>query len=320
MGKKDSKSRVFFSDSNRFADLINGICFGGEEILRAEDLSDVDPHPGDRTRDVVKLASFGVGFAIIGEESQETVDYSLPVRILESDLRDYKRQTRRIQKEIRERIKGKDPEMEALTPGERLYRYRKDDKIIPVITIVLSNAETWDGPRDLTDMLETEHVPEALIPYISGYRMNIVELPKLTQEITGRFRTDVRQVMDIFRCLRDPQAMRELFNHEDGYRELDEETYQYIREYTNLKRYGISFHMDNQEGGKTRMVKDAFDMIIEEEREDERKKADEKSRKNLREIAQKFLRKGDDPETVSECTGIPLEEVLEIEAGILQKA
>ncbi len=36
-------------------------------------------------------------------------------------------------------------------------------------------------------------------------------------------------------------------------------------------------------------------------------------------IAQNFLRKGDDAETVSECTGLPLEEVRALKAELLQK-
>ncbi len=36
-------------------------------------------------------------------------------------------------------------------------------------------------------------------------------------------------------------------------------------------------------------------------------------------IARNLLRKGDDAETVSECTGLPLEEVRALEAELLQK-
>lgn len=318
MGRKDSKSRDFFSDPRRFADLFNGICFGGEEVLKADDLTDWDPHPGSRTRDVVKLASFGVGFAIIGEESQETVDYALPVRIFESDLKDYKRQVAAIQKETRQKIKDKDPEMKALTPGERLYRYPKDAKIIPVVTIVLSNAEKWDGPRDLTDMLDTENVPTALLQFISNYRINIVEFPKLTAEMTSRFRTDVRQVIDVLRCLRDPTALRELVQDNEDYRNLEKDTYEYICEYTTLKKYNL-----DDEGGKYDM-RDAFDMIIEEERADERKKTEkrdaEQHRKDLHEMIVNFLKTGDTPEKISQCMNVPIDDVRKINAGLLRKA
>ena len=315
MGRKDSKSRIFFSDPERFADLVNGICFGGEEILHADDLSDVDPHPGERTRDVVKMASFGVGFAIVGEESQETVDYELPVRILESDLQDYKRQVRTIQKELRCKIREKAPDMKDLAPGERLYHYPKDAKIIPVVTIVLSNAETWDGPRDLTDMLDTDHVPKALLPFISGYRINIVELPKLTKEVTSRFRMDVRQVMDVLRCMWNSEELEQLLEGNDDYRELDEEAFGLMQEYVDIGKHGFTI-----EKGGTLNMRNAFDQIIEKHEKIGEEREAEKNRENLRKIVTKLLRKGTEPETVSECTGIPLDEVMEIEKGLLQEA
>ena len=319
MGRKDSANKVFFSDPERFADLVNGICFGGEQILRAEDLTDVDPHPGRRTRDVIKMTSFGVGFAIIGEESQETVDYELPVRILESDLADYRRQVRAIQKDIRQKIRDKDLEIQTLSRGERLYRYPKDAKILPVVTIVLSAAQVWDGPRDLTDMLDTEHVPEALIPYISGYRINIVELPKLTEDVTSRFRTDVRQVRDVLRCAWDGEALIRLLRGNTDYQDLDEDAYKVINEYAALRKYGFA---ETNEGGKCDM-KNGFDWIVEHYQEigEEigKEQEAEKNRKNLMEIVANFLRSGDSPEKISECTKVPLEEVRKIESQLLQQ-
>lgn len=315
MGRKDSASKVFFSDPERFADLVNGICFAGEQILHAEDLTDVDPHPGYRTRDVVKKASFGVGFAIIGEESQETIDYELPVRILESDLADYRRQVRTIQKDIRQKIRDADPAIRALSHGERLYRYPKDAKILPVVTIVLSASEVWDGPKDLTDMLDTAHVPEAMIPFISGYRINIVELPKLTEEVTSRFRTDVRQVMDVLRCAWDGEALELLLDNNSDYQNLDEEAYDLIEEYTNVRKYQIG----QKEKGGTRNMKDGFDWIVEKHERIGKEKEAEKNRKNLMEIVANLLRSGDSAEKVSHCTKIPLEEVRKIESELLQK-
>ncbi len=316
MGRKDSANKVFFSDPERFADLVNGICFGGEQILRAEDLTDVDPHPGRRTRDVVKMASFGVGFAIIGEESQETVDYELPVRILESDLADYRRQVRTIQKDIRQKLKDKAPEICALNRGERLYRYPKNAKISPVVTIVLSAGQVWDGPHDLTDMLDTEHVPEELAPFISGYRINIVELPKLTEDVTRRFRTDVRQVMDVLRCAWDGEALIRLLKGNPDYQDLDEDAYKVIDEYAALRKYGFAA---TTEGGKCDM-KNGFDWIVEHYQEIGKEQEAEKNRQNLMEIVANFLRSGVSAEEISKCTKLPLEEVRRIESALLQKA
>lgn len=194
-----------------------------------------------------------------------------------------------------------------------MYRYPKGVKIKPVVTIVLSAAQVWDGPRDLTDMLDTEHVPEALVPYISGYRINIVELPKLTEDVTSRFRTDVRQVMDVLRCAWDGEALERLLNNNADYQDLDEEAYDLMEEYTNIRKYRIE-----QKGG-SRNMKDGFDWIAEKHEQIGREQEAEKNRKNLMEIVANFLRSGDSPEKISECTKVPLEEVRKIESQLLQQ-
>ena len=38
MGKKDDMLDDFLGDNARFADLYNGVCFDGQEIIRPEDL------------------------------------------------------------------------------------------------------------------------------------------------------------------------------------------------------------------------------------------------------------------------------------------
>ncbi len=265
MGRKDSASRAYFSDPDRFADLVNGICFAGRQVVKGEDLSDVDPHPGKRTRDVVKKASFGMSFAIIGEESQETVDYGLPVRIMESDLADYKREVSRIRKETARKLKEKDQSVQGLSNGERLYLFPKNARIAPVVTIVLSNAEHWDGPRDLADMLELDGLPADMLSYVSGYHLNIVEIPKLTEEDTKRFRTDLKQVLDFIRLLQDREQLKRLLRENDSYRELEPEAYELMNEYANMEKFGV--RGSAEERGK-RSMRNALDEIFEEAREE----------------------------------------------------
>ena len=265
VGRKDSASRAYFSDPDRFADLVNGICFAGRQVLKGEDLSDVDPHPGKRTRDVVKKASFGMSFAIIGEESQETVDYGLPVRIMESDLADYKREVSRIRKETGRKLREKDPSVQGLSSGERLYQFPKNAKIAPVVTIVLSNAEQWDGPRNLTDMLDLEGLPADLLSYVSGYHLNIVEIPKLTEEDTKRFRTDLKQVLDFLRLLQDKETLNRLLDKDEAFRNMDPDAYELVREYSGSKK--LSTYRAKEKEGK-RDMRNAFDELVDEKAEE----------------------------------------------------
>ncbi|MFR6329695.1 MAG: hypothetical protein ACLUOI_13245 [Eisenbergiella sp.] len=61
MGKKDITLQDFLGDPYIFADLFNGCCFGGEQVIHAEELSPLDSvqctkdnrgTPGKRARDI----------------------------------------------------------------------------------------------------------------------------------------------------------------------------------------------------------------------------------------------------------------------------
>ena len=88
----DISDKKFFSDDERYADLINGLICQGRPVVRKEDLQDLDTQTGIwndpaihksknrrrvKLRDLVKKASFGVNFLVIGIENQQTIDYSL---------------------------------------------------------------------------------------------------------------------------------------------------------------------------------------------------------------------------------------------------
>ena len=82
--EKDLRSNVFFSDNERYADIINGFGCEGDTFVKGEDLQELDTKMvygkvrrkgGRRTpplyRDLLRKASFGVNFAIVGIENQE---------------------------------------------------------------------------------------------------------------------------------------------------------------------------------------------------------------------------------------------------------
>ena len=45
--KKDKAEKSFFSDDRRFADVFNGLVFGGRQIVHPQDLKDVDSEIGN---------------------------------------------------------------------------------------------------------------------------------------------------------------------------------------------------------------------------------------------------------------------------------
>ena len=108
----------------------------------------------------------GIGLAILGIENQDKVHYAMPLRKLLYDGLSYQKQCDRIAREHKEK---KD-----LNSKEFLSHMSKEDKLQPVITIVIYyGEEAWDGAKSLYDMLD---IPDRMKPFVSDYRMNLIEV------------------------------------------------------------------------------------------------------------------------------------------------
>ena len=84
----------FWRENDRFASLFNTVVFGGKEVIKPEELSELDTDVSNvmelgeyketltRARDVVKRAAYGVDFVIMGIENQSRVHYGMPLRVM----------------------------------------------------------------------------------------------------------------------------------------------------------------------------------------------------------------------------------------------
>ena len=172
--ENDFISGCFFSDNERFADIINGIGCGGIPFVKGADLQELDTKVRARGRrgavkrrrktlyrDLVRKTPFGVNFAIVGIENQDEIDYSLPIRVMCYDAGAYENQALGIRKAVRKKGKG-------LTAGEYLYGFEKKSRLYPTVTFVLYYGEKeWDGPRDIHGMLDFTNISEILREKIS---------------------------------------------------------------------------------------------------------------------------------------------------------
>lgn len=114
MGQKDISLVRYFDDRARYADLINGVIFCGEQVVSEEDVQEMDSNVTgvfgrlrnrfmvQKYRDCVRKIVFDTGFAIVGIENQDQVHYAMPVRIMLEDAAGYDRQLRHIRKRHRQ--------------------------------------------------------------------------------------------------------------------------------------------------------------------------------------------------------------------------
>ena len=284
---KDVGWKEFLSEDERYADVINGIGCNGEQVVKKEDLQELDTQTGflrkilhsrkgnTKIRDCLRKVAFGTNFAIIGIENQETMDYSIPLRNMSYDVDAYEKQASKIRKEVRKFHKG-------LSPGEYLYGFRKEDKLFPAVTFILySGLKPWDGPKSLYDMLDFTDIPEELKQLVSDYKINLVEIRKLKD--TSVFKTDVRQVFDFIRYSNDKYALKKLVETDDYYKNMEEDAFDVAVQYTNAMEL-IEAKEYYEKEGSVDMCK-ALTELIEDGKQEGK---DEK----LKELVEKKVKKG----------------------------
>ena len=94
MQEKDVVSIEYFEEAERFADLLNGYMFGGDQIVKPENVRERNRiltktgHQGLRLesktviRDVLCEVDFGFRVVLVSLEEQTDVHYAMPVRII----------------------------------------------------------------------------------------------------------------------------------------------------------------------------------------------------------------------------------------------
>ena len=239
MGKADIAVKNWLSDNDRFADLFNGTIFGGRQIVRPEELENMDRETDiivtdkekksrgmQRHRDVVKRWKKGLDLAVLACEAQNEIHYAMPVRNMTQDGISYTEQIRLLwQQRKKERRNGQ--QTRKLTGEEYLSRFGKDDRIFPVITIVFYyDVKKWDGAVELYDMfrINKELKDEKILEkYIPNYRINLVDAGNIKH--LEQFGTDLQQVFGMLKCRGEKEKLQNYIQENRNYFEnVDEET------------------------------------------------------------------------------------------------
>ena len=270
MGKMDIRTREYVRDARIFADICNYKLFDGEQIIKPEQLTQKDPGelimpfkegdisiPIQKFRDVMKTvqikASDKATFIVVGVENQSEINYAMVIRNMLYDAINYSSQIDEIAKKNRKSKSKK-------TSAEFLSGMRKNDKIKPVITIVVYwGMKKWDGACSIHEMVDAE---EALLRYIPDYHMNLVS-PNEIEDFT-KFHTDVGLVLECLKCASDRDSLRNMINtKKKDFSEVNRSTAELITELTDIR-----INMEHGEGsGKVDMCK-AFEELLLESREE----------------------------------------------------
>lgn len=270
MGKKDITLKDYLSDRRRYADLINGSIFQGEQIVRAEDLTEANAvqtrvHNGqmvERINDLVmKQGRDGKLFAVWVVANQEYIDYSMPVRVMLQEALEYDRQV----KEIKSRNNNSDK----LKSKEFLSGICRGDRLKPVITIVMYwGSDRWEGAESLQDIIdfgEDAELAEQMRALTPIYPLHILNLSE--QKDSQCFKSELKTLFALYVRRNDKEEFKAYLNTHDECKRIDEETCQALGILTGSARLSGMMFRNNKDEEEIDMCR-AIEELIEEGKAD----------------------------------------------------
>lgn len=172
MGVIDTEGKQYLSNNKFFADMFNFLLYDGKPVIQPEKLRELDtteiaiPYgngarvPVQKYRNLLKLWRAYMDdtavYVMLGAELQGKTHYAMPVKKGLYDMIGYAGQVDEARNSYRKNEDEGDLYVDEdvlkikLTSEEFLSGFRKEDKLIPIITatVFLSDDE-WDGPINL---------------------------------------------------------------------------------------------------------------------------------------------------------------------------
>ena len=193
MGEKDITQKNFEAYNDVVADIVNGSLFDGQERIKADSLVDAQPFSQykaddgtihEQERDVAKYCmdiKCNLRLALVGFENQIAIDLDMPIRVFGYDGVSYRDELNQ-DKIVIDNATGK--------------RSKIRNKRYPVITLVLYfGKKPWKKPLCLYDVID---VPDFLKPFVNDFKINIIDVPRLTPEQVKRYKGDFQIIADYF--------------------------------------------------------------------------------------------------------------------------
>ena len=273
MGAIDAEAKEYLSNPGRFADVFNFWLYNGREVIRPENLKELDTtaialpygteghEPVQKFRDVLKLYAAKrderMVYMVLGLEEQTRTHYAMPVRGMIYDAMNYAKQvtaTAAAHRRANDKLAG----------DEYLSGFGKDDRLMPVMTLTLSlSPDPWDGPMSLHDMLEIED--RGLLEFIPDYRLNLLTPQQIAEGDFGKFRSEVGLLMQCIKHRKDKNM--DWMEGNEQFRSVSRSTASLINAVTgrkiDLDEKGEVINMwEAWENGLAQARRDSFDQGI----------------------------------------------------------
>ena len=314
MGMADTVTKEYIRSNEVFADAFNYLIYDGEQVVKPALLQELDTteiaipfalgENENQTEDVVQkyrdvlksaviMQDSRASYILLGVENQTEIHYAMPVRNIIYDALQYGKQVSEVAK--RHKSKG---DRKGHNKGEYLSGFYKEDRIRPVITLVVHfGADEWDGPLSLYEMMDLED--KKLLEFVQDYRIFLIDPYKLANKDLEKFSTSLGDVLGYIKYSKDKKALSKFLN--DNQVMIMDDAARVIRDVTNTPIYVP----DGK--GEIDMCKAVRDMIDESKQEGMAAGELNKAKK----MALKMYKKGDSIEEIAEMAEVSVDQVKE---------
>ncbi|BBK22009.1 hypothetical protein A9CBEGH2_10310 [Amedibacterium intestinale] len=331
MGKQDIALKSYFKNNDRFADLINTGIYNGIQVVKPDDLEELDTDsslyihtqgmkiPLARVRDVIRKSAGDCEYVIYGVENQSSIHYAMPLRVMMYDTLTYEAECRQFVNAGRNR---KD--------SEYLSKMRKKDRIHPVFTLVIYYGEApWDGARSLKDMMVD--MPKWMEKRFNDYPMKLLEIGTCRNTFQNQDIFNFIKIIQLLYSDKVEELQRYYANVKVGRDTAElvgtitenEEILNYVKEHKDEEEINMCEATKRWEQRWTRKITDGFINMMGVRKEGEENLAPEEAIERLEskgriegekkgiakekmEIAQKMKKEGCSKELIEKVTGILL--------------
>ncbi len=271
MGNIDIAAKELMKHNTFFADAVNFYLYQGKKVILPEHLHEADsaqaimisvdskkPIGKERYRDVIKkVEKYSKTDKIIfmtGFENQSYVNRAMPVRNMLYDSLSYIMQ-------VKEKSKSTD----------FFTDLPKDEKLIPVITIVINfGQEPWNEPLSLHELLDCEE--KDFLRYFPDYHLHLIDPHKMSDDEINMFDSNLREIFFCIKYSKDKIKFMDIIrNNENRFNTLDKFALEFLRTFTSFK-----IPSDSQKGGVN--MCQAIKELMEDARMEGIREAEEKAK------------------------------------------
>lgn len=130
-------------------------------------------------------------------------------------------------------LKSEHKQSNDLHDDEYLSGISKNDKFIPVITLVINfSSKKWDAACCLYDIIDIDN-DDILKKYITNYKLNLFDYHDYDN--FDIFKTELKNIFEVARYADDMLALGQCLNGDSSYRSLSKETIEIINDINKIK-------------------------------------------------------------------------------------